>query len=314
MFWGFSVSRWFEFVKTMRKFLQLALILIPLTAAAQNRIALLPSVFVHADEISLADLLPTNAPDSLRTQAEEISFGHAPAIGLERTLQRSEIIHAVPSNLIAMIAIPQSVIVTRWSRALTRDEVLAAIQKSMDANHASSDAPLSPSDVTFDSPIAVTEDAPSLNVVRFEPRSDNAGTHVALWTVSEPRTPPFWVTIDRNIDLAPKPAAEALASDNRAEKPARKPREGKSVASGRASSPAPISQTATASMAVSKGPQIRVGEAIELVVQGNGMRIATKATALESGREGQNIRVKSATAEKILIAKIVSAQTAEIDY
>ena len=300
----------------MRKFLQLAAILIPLTAAAQNRIALLANVSVHTDEICLADLLTANAPESLRARAKQISFGRAPAIGAERTLQRSEILRAVPSNMIPIIAIPQSVIVTRWSRLLTRDEILAAIQKSMDANHAPSDSPFSPSDITFDSPISVTEDTPSLNVVRFEPRADDTGTHVALWTISEPRTPPFWVTIDRNIDLAPKPTppGETLAAGDRPGKPVQRLTAGKSSASTRPLSAVQISHTAPASPSISEEPRIRVGDAIELVVQGNGMRIATKATALESGREGQRIRVKSANAEKVLVAKIVGEEAAEIDY
>lgn len=44
------------------------------------------------------------------------------------------------------------------------------------------------------------------------------------------------------------------------------------------------------------------------------MRITARATARERGHEGQRIRVQCEPAGKVPVAKIISAETAEIDY
>lgn len=44
------------------------------------------------------------------------------------------------------------------------------------------------------------------------------------------------------------------------------------------------------------------------------MRITAKAKALETGRANQQIRVQIEPSGKILAARLITAQTAEIDY
>jgi len=194
------------------------------------------------------------------------------------------------------------------TRPLTRSEVAEAIQKSLAANGFSTAQPLSAHDISFEARISVTEAHPSLTVTRFESRFGSTTTHVALWTASEPRIPPFWVTLD-----------QIVSSDHR-----------QSVPQAKQNAPLPIEPYQTEVHYVvhdemqmnrpSRGsnttqpPLVHAGKPIQLIVQGSGMRITTKATALETGREGQQIRVKCQPAGKVLVAKIISAETAEIDY
>ncbi|MGB8835230.1 MAG: flagella basal body P-ring formation protein FlgA, partial [Candidatus Acidiferrales bacterium] len=62
------------------------------------------------------------------------------------------------------------------------------------------------------------------------------------------------------------------------------------------------------------GALIRAGQRVELVMQAPGMRISTPVTALERGRAGQKIRVRSIPAGKLLVATVISAQLVEVDY
>jgi hypothetical protein len=298
--------------------------------AAQTYLTLRKNAIIRADVVSVADLLPENAPNGIRMQAREIALGKAPGIGAQRTVDRAEILRAIgnSTDLSGELRIPPSITLTRWSRLLTREEIAQAIAKSLEANGVSNPLSLSAEDVTFDSPIAVVEAEPTLNVMRVEPLSRSLGTHVALWTASEPRTPPFWVTVDKEFDVppitsqrqsaaAPKGAAKIQPVANAAEESAGPSRTGAREQAtvryiSRSATPAISPGHATA--ASEAPPLVRVGNRIQLIVQGSGMRITAKATALETGREGQNIRVKCEPAGKVLVAKIVAAQVAEIDY
>ena len=185
-------------------------------------------------------------------------------------------------------------------RPLTRAEIAAAIQKSLATNGFSTESPLSPADITIISPIAVTETHPNLEVTQIESRFGSNTTNVALWTTSEPRIPPFWVAVDRKLKSA---AATNKRTDDIAPSEA-------FVAppSRRRMISAKQNNERTAPLLV------HAGNPIQLIVQGAGMRIITKAKALEAGRVGQQIRVQTEPAGQILAARIVTAQTAEIDY
>ena len=194
------------------------------------------------------------------------------------------------------------------SRPLTCSQVAEAIQKSLAANGFSTAQPLLAHDISFEARVLVTEDHPNLTVTRFESRAGSATTHVALWIASEPRIPPFWVTLN-----------QIVSSDHH-----------QSVAQAKQNAPLSINPRETEvhyvvhdAMQMNRPPRgsnttqpplVHAGKPIQLVVQGSGMRITAKATALETGREGQQIRVKCQPAGKVLVAKIISAETAEIDY
>ena len=187
-------------------------------------------------------------------------------------------------------------------RPLTRAEIATAIQKSLATNGFSTESPLSPADITILSPIAVTGTHPNLQVTQIESRPGSHATHVALWTSSEPRIPPFWVTVDRKLEpIAAKKSLE-LAIPDRAQS-TQAHRTSRTRIGRRPLTPA-----------AAQAPLVHAGNPIQLIVQGAGMRIMTKGKALETGRAGQQIRVQTEPAGKILAARIVTAQTAEIDY
>lgn len=198
------------------------------------------------------------------------------------------------------------------SRPLTRAEIATAIQASITANGFSNGQPLSPADISLDAHVSVNELHPNLTVLRFESRPGSAATHIALWTASEPHIPPFWVTVDRQVMTTNRhEAAAELKHDAPTPSDAARPRE--TAVHYVVRQPGPIHGTSLPN-AATQPPLVRVGKPMQLIVQGSGMRITAKATALETGREGQSIRVQCEPAGKVLVAKIISAETAEIDY
>jgi hypothetical protein len=59
---------------------------------------------------------------------------------------------------------------------------------------------------------------------------------------------------------------------------------------------------------------VKVGEPVQLLVEGAGMRIATTAIPLTVGREGERIRVRTTLSGKILLGMVVAPQTVKVDY
>lgn len=189
-------------------------------------------------------------------------------------------------------------------RPLTRAEIATAIQKSLATNGFAMESPLSPVDITILSPIAVTETHPNLQVTQIESRPGSNTMHVALWTSSEPRIPPFWVAVDRKLEPIAAEKSLELAIPDHAQ-----PSQAHYISRTRIGR-RPLTPAAAAAQA----PLVHAGNPIQLIVQGAGMRIMTKGKALETGRAGQQIRVQTEPAGKILAARIVTAQTAEVDY
>jgi flagellar basal body P-ring formation chaperone FlgA len=254
------------------------------------RVPLNEAVVAHNDLISLLDLLPPNAPENLRARAKGLTLGEAPLPGSHRTFARHELVRALRAapELRNALSIPPSIDVTRWSRSLTREEVLIAIAEALRSNQLALPSPLVSRNLVFNSTIAVTEEAPKLRVTRFEPSPDGAATHVRLWTSSEPRSPSFWVTLLRNID----------ADETSSLSP---PREIRYISSRSAAAPAPTIL-------------IHVGDRVQLILQAQGMRLSARATALEIGSLGQKIRVRNSDTGKILSGTIVAAHTIEADF
>jgi flagellar basal body P-ring formation chaperone FlgA len=305
---------------TTHKIRAAAVALILTASASANPPAKIPlrnTAIVQNNSIRLSDLLPANAAVPLRTAAEKITIAKSPEPGVTRKITAEQIAAAIQNaTLAAELQIPQSITIKRWSRYLTPNEIAAAIQKSFPS------ASLAPADISIDSPIEVAEENPTLTVMRTEPRAGTTPTqtHVALWIASEPHRPPFWATVNAQLDLPNATLSEpheALADTP----PNSKPLAAQTTLTSRATPNAHIRNGAAPPRAVAMPPLIHAGAEVELIVQGANMRISTKATALETGREGDQIRVQCAAAPqsggqrgRILIAKVVAPQIAEIDY
>ncbi|MGA8220402.1 MAG: flagella basal body P-ring formation protein FlgA [Candidatus Acidiferrales bacterium] len=279
------------------------LVLAPATLAAElaSRVALSPALVAHSESIRISDLLPPDAPENVRARATRLTLGEAPLPGSHRTFARAQVERALRASpeLRNAFLIPPSIEVTRWSRSLTREEVLEAIVEALRSNQLAVPSSLLSRDLVFSSSVAVTEDAPRLRVTRIEPSPDGVATHVRLSTPSEPHTPSFWVTLLRNIGAGESVVAPDLA-----------PAEPRSL-----SAPLEVRYTASRPTSAPKPvPLVRVGDRVELILQAQGMRLSARATALEIGSLGQKVRVRNSDTGKILSGTIVAAHTIEAEF
>ncbi|HXZ11165.1 MAG TPA: flagellar basal body P-ring formation chaperone FlgA [Candidatus Sulfotelmatobacter sp.] len=296
-------------------------------AGPRARTALRDAVEVRRDVVFLADLLPASAPPALLSATLAISLGYAPNPGAQRTFDHAEIERALRDapGLSEALEIPAAVEVTRWSRQLTGAEVIAAIRRAMILNHFGGAASVELEELAFDAPIRVTEDNPSLRVTRIETAPDGAATHVRLWTASEPRIPPFWVTLRRQLDSLAPPCSSGPACDQRtpgssAEIAGAPQNSGvrPAAANTRKAAPGlpPGRAGATSARATPSDPAVLVqrGKRVQLIVEVNGMRIMASAVPLDLGRQGEKIRVRNVDSGKILVGTVVSAQTVEVQF
>jgi hypothetical protein len=291
---------------TISAWIAVTLMLVPAATAAQmaGRVALNPSTVAHHEFISISDLLPPEAPEEMRARAAALTLGEAPLPGAHRIFARAQVeraLRAVP-ELRSALAIPPSIQVTRWSRPLTREEVLAAIVAALGSNQLTNQAPLPSRDLVFNSNVVVTEAAPKLRVTRIEHSPDRAETHVRLLTASEPRSPSFWVTLLLNLD-ADGPAESAHPADlEAAHRILKTPHNQRRVAI-RDGQPS----------ATEGSILVRTGDRVQLIVQTQGMRLSAKATSLDIGCLGQRIRVRNSDTGKVLSGTIVAAHTIKAD-
>jgi Chaperone for flagella basal body P-ring formation len=278
-------------------------------AAAQMRrpVALERVAVVRTDVVRLLDLLPEAAPP-LRLRAREIVLGDAPVPGEARDFTREEVLHALRDwpALQIELQIPSDMEVRRWARRVTPEEVLAAIDRTLRANGSTAGESLTASDVHLAADVAITEDVPKLQVTQIQPAGGGNGTRLLVWVTSEPRVPPFWVRVDRSIDLDARRGTPTRHAEPGAALPVR------------ANEIVPVSDRMFSAPARRANPLgeilVKAGDPVELVVQVGGMRIQGTGIPLDRGREGDVVRVRAATSGRILVGTVVGQQIVQVSF
>ncbi len=299
------------------------------SALARDRVTLKSLVVTHEDVVTMSDLLPEGVPDSVHAGLHEIKLGVAPLPGAHRIFRRSEILHRVAAVPAApLLVIPETVDVTRWSRQVTTRDLLAPILEAVRANHFEGGDSLSVKNLSLSSPVFATEGAPQFQVTRIDSMPQGT-TRVHVLITSEPRVPPFWVALDRAIKPQSSTGIDEETARQAAVSVADRSKEheytsssgandsGSAAASRELTAPRQRREAAIQSHQRSSSNNpilVKAGQPVQLVVQGDGMRIATTAIPLALGREGDRIRVHTILSGKILTATVVAPQTVEVDY
>jgi hypothetical protein len=264
-------------------------------ASGAGRVELTPWMAAHAGTASTCDLLPSNRSAKLGERAVDLMSTQPPVSctqSTSRRLQRPlarhlELQHSLSNapQLSAAVTLASATDLARPSRVLSRAEILVALATSASVNQFSGLQALRVEDIISAPDILVAEATPQIEITRIEPDSNGTATRARLWIPSEPRIPPFWVTLRRAI--APPPNAAPTA---------------------------PAIATAPRSIALGQTVLIARGKPVQLVLQGTGIRISATGTALEAGHEGQKIRVRSDFAGKVVVATVLDAETVELEY
>jgi hypothetical protein len=260
----------------------------PAQASRLPRIELLRSAIVAGPSVLLSDLLPEEAPESLRSMAAAISLGAAPQAGNSRILDRGTVerISSATPEVLEEVSVPERMLVSRQRRAITVSEVLVAIRAAVSERQVPSEDTLEPEDVRLETDILVAPGDPGLRVVRMNLDRGLGRARFLLWASRDPQVLPFYATVRVGRDSALSPVLfSARLGDNA------------KVAAGHRLSPA--------TERLPK-PEILVaqGELATLTLQSAAVRIFVDVVCLERGTLGQTIRVRLPDSEKIFSAHV----------
>lgn len=291
------------------------MLLLASSAAAQTdvRIALVRDAVVKANVVRLSDLLPGTAPPDMRSRAQQIILIDAPMPGEHRQLTREDIASAlrdIPA-LRNELEIPPEMEIRRWARSVTREEVLAAVDRTLHANGWSSADALAPGDVILSADVSVSENNPKLQVTQIQRAADNSGSRVLVWVISEPRVPPFWAHIDRAINIGAKSEPREPVAAVPASLPLQPGASATIPVSAVVERTTPVGQREQRSL---RTVLVKAGNPVELIVRVGGMTIQGTGIPLDRGREGDEVRVRAVESGKVLVGTVVGEQTVQVSF
>lgn len=285
---------------------------------AQARIPLLTHITLHSEALTLSDLMPPSAPSSLRAQAAKVDLGEAPQPPATRIIYRQQLEYLLRSHkaLLAALRLPDQITVQRFHRALTRGEILNAINHALGSQALAGQDPLNLEGLEFNAPVYVTGKDPGLKVLRIESDPLRNETRFRLWTSKEPDNLPFTVTAPGAVKLPTLVARHMLASGEivSATDFAIEMRPQNRSASNPSVTPADLEGLATRApvhqgQAVSRDQfqqpvLVEPGTLATLILQGAGFSIKTIVTPLQQGVLGQEIRVRNKETREVIEAKV----------
>jgi hypothetical protein len=240
---------------------------VAIAGSFQPRVQIPNVVQVEGEAVMLSDLLPPDAPGEVREICRRVILGNAPLPASLRVISRAQI--AAPlrefPSTLERLEIPDRVIITRKRRRLSATEIRTAIETFMPREKLHGLRTLDLNGLELQAPVFVTEPDPGLEVKRLEPDRVERKTRFLLWTSKEPQVLPFYVTVEGLLE------------------------------SGVATRP------------VTSSPIVLVaaGKPAKLVVETPTLRMTALVTPLESGIQGQIIRVRNQDTHQVLKAEVV---------
>jgi len=255
----------------------------------QPRVQIPGAIQVESEALKLSDLLPPDAPGEVIDVCRRVLLGNAPLPSSLRVVSRVQIADSLrdfPSTL-EQLEMPDRVIVTRKRRRLSTAEILTAIETSLskESRHGLQMSKLE--GLYLQAPVYVTKADPGLRVKRLEPDRVERKTRFLLWTSKEPGMLPFYVTVEGLPERMGWSAGSPLLL-------------GGDSARGTASS-SELPQRVTLSPAV----LVTRGEPAKLVFETATLRMTALVTPLESGVQGQIIRVRNQDTHRELKAEVI---------
>jgi hypothetical protein len=263
-------------------------------AARVPRIELLQEVRVTGARLLLSDLLPENVSGTLRARAAEISLGAAPQLGNTRTLERAVLMNdfRVSPDILAEIAVPERIMVSREARPITMAEVLGAIRKALERSSVRAGEALHAEDILLQSPVFVSPGDAGLQVMRMDLDAGLRRARFLLWPSLDPTVLPFFVTARLDGDL-PRSPVHAAEHERSPESP----------------------KMSSAAKPLAK-PEVLVvpGGRATLVLRSATLQMIADVAPLERGILGQQIRVRVLDTGKIFNAQVDGPAHLEVNF
>jgi hypothetical protein len=264
-------------------------------ASRVPRIELLRAVSVTGTRVLLSDLLPASAPGSLRARAAQISMGAAPQPGNSRILERDAVERRAGASeeMLAEVSVPERIVVSRDSRAITLSEVFEAIRSALHRSGAPGAAALRPGDVFLESQVFVGPGDSGLRVMRVDIDHGLRRARFLLWPSRSPKVLPFFVTVRFAGEMPLAPLRASMEFRRMAQHSA---------------------ITAVAAPPAKKEILVAAGESATLTLHSDTLRIFVDVVSLERGTLGQQIRVRMPETGKIFNAQVDGRAHLEVKF
>src|SRR5579885_2198246 len=261
--------------------------------AKEIRVRLLETAAVDSDWITLANLLPQSAPDSLRDRAAQVSLGKSPLPGTPRVFQKAALEHLLRKqpDLLSAIEIPERITLSRAHRMLSREEIrdkVVAVLKQ----HGLTEAELPSADDLQAALVSVTKSDPGLVIQRIDFDPVQEVTKIRLWASKEAKSLPFYVTARLSGEIPVLLARHSLAQGQVAKLDDfewRKRKQGldlkhsqitpEQLAGLTARRPIAAGEPVTADMFQAR-PEVTPGKPATMLTEGQGFRIMTTVVPL----------------------------------
>jgi hypothetical protein len=249
------------------------------SAQASRKMPIRENIEVRSQVVTLGDL---TIADLMSDADRQLPITAAPQLDSTRTLSRREFSALLlghnqnPSDF----AIPERIQITRWSRALSRDELATAIRGALLEQKMTVDFA---GDLQGGAKVGIAD--PRIQVTSIDLRRSENAIRFRLKIVNEPELHEFWVS----SRLSQSVMARSVSIDLR---PARSitslPKAARAVVLARSMKPA------------------------ALVVYGRGFQFTTSVTPLQNGSRGDVIRVREEATGRILKAEVVGPSQLQI--
>ena len=273
----------------------------PVLAASPSAgapVALLSEADLKTNNVQLSDLLPPDAPASLRAAGDKVNLGRAPVAGSVRHISREEIQHALVDQpqILAAISIPTDVGICRVHRQLSPAEVAVAIGAALGRADA-----VDPAKLNLQLSPLVTSDDPGLEVTEIDFDAFHQATRFRLWTAKEPGTLPFYVTLPghqmggKAIPQGPA-TTEARAIAHSEAQPA--------VSAHSEPLLSPVDASGVKPSTKGSEMIVKAGVATQLVIEGANYRLTSTVIPLQPGALGQEVRVRDPLTHKLSTAQV----------
>jgi Chaperone for flagella basal body P-ring formation len=277
-----------------------------------SKVALLGDVEVHENSVFLSDLLPVQVSARVRTPAQTILIGYAPAPGTARVFEGAKVAGLLGPEIASEMSIPQKIVVHRAGQRITRDEVIAVIRAALRHNGLSG-SDLQPDDLRIFPSVMASSDHAELRVRRMD-FDDVLGE--ARFLMAERGALPFLVTAQLRNSVA---SSERTAGDVHGESlissgglvPSQNRLEDLVERRSMRSSP---SGTAPNSAQVGTVVLVEPGKTAILHMSSSAIQMNLDVTPLERGALNQTIRVKLPANGKVLQAQVTGVRRLEATF
>jgi hypothetical protein len=265
--------------------------------------ALLSEARVAGDAIYLSDLLPTQASPELRMAAAKIRLGSAPRPGGSLTLDANAIdAVAIPITTRREFSVPPQIVVHRFARVVTQDEVVAALNAALKANSFPGNPVIDGNEVHYSAQVKVAADDALLHVRRVDFDASIQEARFLVVTGADPRALPFLVTARLKSVADNSHVGNATASIMSAGMAA-------GAVSGLAGDPLHSSaQPDPADVLIAKGKPVR------LRIASGSMQMIVDVVALEPGVLHQTIQVRVPGSGRVLRGQVVAPGHLEAQF